>query len=307
LQQEQEIYELEGLRFRKVEYVDNQPVIDVAEDRRSGVFALLDEACLMPRSSDQTFTTTVHSKHLGSKFLTAPINRRGVKKRLLEDEAFVVLHFAGEVTYETSRFLDKNNDTIHDELLAVLAGSANPFVRSLVPVVEAEECTYGPSGGRFKSVSANFSGQLGKLMGVLQKTTSHFIRCIKPNEMQKPMVLEPVSVMTQLRYSGMCAALILMQAGFPTRVSFQELYDRYKPHMPRQLLKLKPITFCEAILVALDLDGGRDFQMGLTKVFFRPGKLAQVGAGRSSRPSLPTCSTHRVTKQTCPPVFAFSA
>lgn len=276
LQQEQEIYELEGLRFRKVEYEDNQPVIDVAEDKKTGVFALLDEACLMPRSSDQTFTTTVHSKHFGSKFLAAPVNRRGVKKRLLEDEAFVVLHFAGEVTYETARFLDKNNDTIHDELLAVLSGSKNPFVRELVPVTEAEECLYGPSGGRFKSVSANFNGQLQKLMEVLRKTTSHFIRCIKPNEQQQPMLLEPSNVMTQLRYSGMCAALVLMQAGFPTRVSFQDLYDRYKPHMPRQLLKLKPITFCEAILVALDLDGGRDFQMGLTKVFFRPGKLAQV-------------------------------
>jgi len=36
--------------------------------------------------------------------------------------------------------------------------------------------------------------------------------------------------------------------------------------MPPLIAKLKPITFCEAILVALDLDGGRDFQMGLTKV-----------------------------------------
>jgi len=276
LQQEQEIYELEGLRFRKVEFEDNQPVIDVAEDRRTGVFALLDEACLMPRATDQTFTATVHSKHLGSKFLGAPANKRGVKKRLLEDEAFVVLHFAGEVTYETARFLDKNNDTIHDELLSVLCGSASSFVQSLVPTQEAEDCSFGPSGGRFKSVSENFNRQLGKLMGVLQKTTSHFIRCIKPNEVQRPMILEPTSVMTQLRYSGMCAALVLMQAGFPTRVSFQELYDRYKPHMPRQMLGLKPITFCEAILVALDLDGGRDFQMGLTKVFFRPGKLAQM-------------------------------
>jgi myosin heavy subunit len=97
LRQEQEIYELEGLRYRKVEYEDNQPVIDVAEDRRNGVFALLDEACLMPRGNDKSFTAMVHSKHMGSRFLTAPVNRHGVKKRLLEDEAFVVLHFAGQV------------------------------------------------------------------------------------------------------------------------------------------------------------------------------------------------------------------
>lgn len=63
----------------------------------------------------------------------------------------------------------------------------------------------------------------------------------------------------------MCAALRLLQAGFPTRVSFEELHQRFKPRMPAMLQNLKPVTFCEAVLVALDLDGGRDFQMGLTK------------------------------------------
>lgn len=38
--------------------------------------------------------------------------------------------------------------------------------------------------------------------------------------------------MVQLQYSGMCAALVLMQAGFPTRVSFDELYSRYASKMP---------------------------------------------------------------------------
>jgi myosin heavy subunit len=43
--------------------------------------------------------------------------------------------------------------------------------------------------------------------------------------------------------------------------------------MPYSIAKLKPNLFCEALLVALDLHGGRDFQMGLTKVFFSSGKL----------------------------------
>jgi myosin heavy subunit len=43
--------------------------------------------------------------------------------------------------------------------------------------------------------------------------------------------------------------------------------------MPPVIASLSPMTFCEALLVALDLHGGKDFQMGLTKVFFRAGKL----------------------------------
>ena len=85
----------------------------------------------------------------------------------------------------------------------------------------------------------------------------------------------------------MCAALLLMQAGFPTRISFEDLYQRYgfvlliasrglflivadfsrySNRMPIALSRLKPTVFSEALLVALDLHGGRDFQMGLTKV-----------------------------------------
>jgi hypothetical protein len=74
-----------------------------------------------------------------------------------------------------------------------------------------------------------------------------------------------------------------MQSGFPTRCNFEDLqqrhgknriiiksdadfFNRYARFMPKAIAELKPATFCEALLVALDLHGGRDFQMGLTKV-----------------------------------------
>ena len=58
-----------------------------------------------------------------------------------------------------------------------------------------------------------------------------------------------------------------------THLSFLPSFS-YAGKMPPSIARLKPATFCEALLVALDLNGGRDFQMGLTKVFFRSGKLA---------------------------------
>lgn len=42
--------------------------------------------------------------------------------------------------------------------------------------------------------------------------------------------------------------------------------------MPPIIAELKPAQFCEALLFALDLDR-KDFQLGLTKVFFRAGKV----------------------------------
>ena len=280
LQQEQETYELEGLRFRKVEYEDNQDIIDLIDGGRYSIFSLIDEACLMPRATDKTFSEKVHTVHEREEALMVPKFSKAGGKRLKEDEAFVLRHFAGDVTYEADGFLDKNNDTIHDSLLEVLSESSSTFVTELRPNESDNEdesdAKFGPQGGRFKSVSARFSAQLKELMTTLNSTNSHFIRCIKPNQEQKPQVLDRHGVMTQLRYSGMCAALLLMQAGFPTRISFDDLYKQYAPKMPRTLQNLKPQMFCEALLVALDLHGGRDFQVGLTKVFFRPGKLGLI-------------------------------
>ena len=114
LMQEQEIYELEGLRYRKVEFEDNQALIDLIEMKRSGIFSVLDEACMMPRANDQSFSIKVHTAHSANENLSKPVFVRGSKKRLKDDEAFVIGHFAGKVTYETSGFLAKNNDTIHE-------------------------------------------------------------------------------------------------------------------------------------------------------------------------------------------------
>jgi len=180
------------------------------------------------------------------------------------------------VIYETKNFLMKNDGSLHADLEQILKVSKIKFFSSMFTANDGqdeEETKYGQTGGRFKSVGGKFQSQLTNLMTILGKTTSHFIRCIKPNGKQKPDLFVSPEVMTQLRYSGMCTALILMQAGFPTRISFEDLYERYSAKMPPAIARLKPITFCEALLVALDLNGGKDFQMGLTKVFFRSGKL----------------------------------
>ena len=40
---------------------------------------------------------------------------------------FTVLHYAGEVTYSVAHFLDKNNDTVHKDLLELGEASATPL------------------------------------------------------------------------------------------------------------------------------------------------------------------------------------
>ena len=53
--------------------------------------------------------------------------------------------------------------------------------------------------------------------------------------------------------------------------------------MPSDLLRLDPRLFCKALFKALGLND-KDFQFGMTKVFFRPGKFAEFDQLMKSDP-----------------------
>jgi myosin heavy subunit len=85
-----------------VDYVDNQEIISLVEAKRTGIFSILDEECIMPRATDKSFTAKVHTTHTANNCLEIPKITKDVKgKKLSKDEGFVVNHFAGQVTYNT--------------------------------------------------------------------------------------------------------------------------------------------------------------------------------------------------------------
>lgn len=273
LKQEQDIYRKEGIRVDPIEYLNNDDAIELIEDPKTGIFALLDEETKMPQANDKRFTTTVHDKHGKHPKFSGP--RKAPLKsnqKLKDDEAFLVRHYAGAVCYNTAFFIDKNNDALHTDMETMLAGSSVPFVKALIDSIPAEEKA-APGKLSFFSVGAKFKKQMKELMGKLLTTNAHFVRCVKPNFKQVPNFFDGVDVLQQLHCGGMLEALELMQKGFPSRTDFQSLYDQYKVLLPPKLQALSPRTFCEALIFSLG-SNANDFQFGLTKVFFRAGKYA---------------------------------
>jgi myosin-5 len=70
-------------------------------------------------------------------------------------------------------------------------------------------------------------GQLFQLMQRLESTTPHFIRCIKPNNLQSPESYEQGLVLQQLRCCGVLEVVRISRSGFPTRMSHQKFSRRY--------------------------------------------------------------------------------
>lgn len=280
--QEQEIYIREAIRWDPIEEPNNQACITMLEARGGasgvGIFALLDEQCRLPKCTFKTFTEKVLQTHKEAvshgTLSTVP---RGCG--LVNNEGFVIRHYAGQILYHTDGWIQKNNNSLHADLELVFQTAEDPFLKTLVAAtqVKAEGAAKGgkgnKSGARFSSVSAHFITQLRSLTQTLEATSSHFVRCINPNTFKQPNNFAGAHVLHQLRCSGMMEALRLMHEGFPTRCPYEDLYDRYKDIMPRSIATLDSPSFCEILLMALGLDKA-DYQLGITKVFFRAGKLA---------------------------------
>ena len=60
---EEKIYTEEGIKFDKVPYIDNQPVLDLIEKKSSGILPMIDEELMVPKGTDKTLIAKMHSKH----------------------------------------------------------------------------------------------------------------------------------------------------------------------------------------------------------------------------------------------------
>lgn len=289
LKEEQSIYEKEGLQLKRVEFTDNQDCIQLFEAKATGIFDLLDEESRLPKPSWQHFTQAVHAANKTHFRLAVPrTSKLKSHRELRDDEGFLVRHFAGAVCYETHSFIDKNNDALHASLRNLMLEANNGMLRDLFvveqqPNQQQQQQIYAYQNAsnsqttnklNFISVGTTFRSQLNDLMGKLRSTGSHFIRCVKPNSEMVAHKFEGGQILSQLHCSGMDSVLELMQQGFPSRISFNDLYEAYKRFLPAELARLDSHLFCRALFKAIGL-AERDFRFGCSKVFFRPGKFAQ--------------------------------
>ena len=284
-------YKNDGIKWVPIPYTDNANIIDIIEGKTKGIFDQLDSTCKAPKATDEMLCSALHETHAKSKILCRPKSggkNASAAKKLTDKEAFVMRHFAGEVTYAVEGWLEKNNDKLSDDYEKMFGASTKEMMAKELAKKEEEEEAGGAkkkkkgSGGQ--TVSRGFLSSLKKLMEALEATEAHFIRCIKPNNELKPNLLYGAFVLSQLKCSGTLEAVELMQRGYPSRIPYEAIYDRYAPLMGdfcKELgallngpdKELRPSQFVEAIAMAFGLTEN-DYQLGVHKIFMRSGKAA---------------------------------
>lgn len=79
-------------------------------------------------------------------------NKHFSKPRFLPN-GFTISHYAGEVTYDSANFIEKNRDFVVAELMTLLEKSPSSFVRDLLKQ-EKEQLQLAPSEKSSKKIAA---------------------------------------------------------------------------------------------------------------------------------------------------------
>ena len=231
---EQQLYSTEGVDWSYITFNDNRLCLELIEGGSGnvGILHTLDDAwggMGTIEKKDEKFMKQILDK-FGSENEGHP---HFAASKFRHDRDFTIFHYAGEVKYTVDGFVEKNMDTLSNELRELGEKSTDPVAKRVYSFSSIETGTPIASGAtarssiRGVSVGAQFRTSLQTLVLDLERTQPHYIRCIKPNPSKAAGSFLAGEVLKQLRYSGMMEAIRIRQEGYAFREAHESFYERF--------------------------------------------------------------------------------
>ncbi|KAF1778308.1 P-loop containing nucleoside triphosphate hydrolase [Phytophthora cactorum] len=292
-------YEEENISWSHITFADNQDVLNLIEGRL-GVISFLNEESLLATGTDASFASKLGAVMENNPLLETP---------RLNKCAFSVYHYAGKVTYDASGFLDKHRDAILPDIkqcmskskLKILskmftddvnASSANPTASTARGRTRSSSSKKGGHAQtRRTTVGTQFKESLSQLMEKIGLTEVHYVRCLKPNPLKSANCFAHGDIVSQLRCAGVIEAIRVSRSAYPSRMPHLECFKKFRVLLtgavPTQNKFISDSdtehikTQCEELMDKL-LPGRniQDYQVGLTRVYFREGVLEELETKR---------------------------
>jgi len=230
LKKEQEEYAREKIEWKFIDFgLDLQPTIDLIEspgdkDNQMGILGYIDEQNkLNIDRQDDKVLTQIFSKAHGS-------NKKYRSDRF-DPLIFFLGHYAGEVNYNVAGWIQKNIDPITDDSRLVCGEESKSKILTSLYAPDALEINDIRKNSKTKSnkpktIGSDYKRELQILLDKLEQTDPHFIRCIKPNEDQKPGILQNDSILHQLRCNGVLEGIRISRRGYPGRKIFKDFFNK---------------------------------------------------------------------------------
>ncbi|XP_050586459.1 myosin heavy chain, muscle isoform X23 [Bombus affinis] len=287
---EQEEYKKEGIEWVFIDFgMDLAACIELIE-KPMGILSILEEESMFPKATDKTFEEKLNNNHLGKSpnFLKPKPPKPGQQAA-----HFAIGHYAGNVPYNITGWLEKNKDPLNDTVVDQFKKSSNKLLVEIFADHPGQSGDAGGGGGAkggrgkkgggFSTVSSSYREQLNNLMTTLRATQPHFVRCIIPNEMKQPGVIDSHLVMHQLTCNGVLEGIRICRKGFPNRMVYPDFKLRYMILAPAAMAsESDPKKAAQKCFDEIGLDP-ENYRIGHKQVFFRAGVLGQMEELRDER------------------------
>ncbi|XP_060814110.1 myosin heavy chain, muscle isoform X22 [Bombus pascuorum] len=287
---EQEEYTKEGIQWEFIDFgMDLLACIELIE-KPMGILSILEEESMFPKATDKTFEEKLNNNHLGKSpnFLKPKPPKPGQQAA-----HFAIGHYAGNVPYNITGWLEKNKDPLNDTVVDQFKKSSNKLLIEIFADHPGQSGDAGGGGGAkggrgkkgggFSTVSSSYREQLNNLMTTLRATQPHFVRCIIPNEMKQPGVIDSHLVMHQLTCNGVLEGIRICRKGFPNRMVYPDFKLRYMILAPAAMAsEADPKKAAQKCFDEIGLDP-ENYRIGHKQVFFRAGVLGQMEELRDER------------------------
>lgn len=225
LKAEQEEYKLENVEWTQIEYFDNKVVVDLIENK-TGIISCLDDQQSFRNCNSETFTTSLKNmmkSHASNNSFIAPdfYQRKNADKNEFK---FGIHHYAGDVCYNTSHFLEKNTEALYGDVIRVMASSRSAFVSELF----ADHRSNEEKSKRPPTLGNQFKKHLNDLVATLKSCKPHYVRCIKPNDSKSSEFIDDSRMIHQIQYLGIVENIKVRRAGFCYRETYEDFIFRYR-------------------------------------------------------------------------------
>ncbi|XP_065215434.1 myosin heavy chain, muscle isoform X28 [Planococcus citri] len=283
---EQEEYTREGIEWAFIDFgMDLAACIELIE-KPMGILSILEEESMFPKATDKTFEEKLMNNHLGK---SPNFQKPKPPKPGVPAGHFAISHYAGVVSYNISGWLEKNKDPLNDSVVDQFKKGTNKLLIEIFADCAGQSGGGDAKGGKrtkgssFLTVSTLYREQLNNLMTTLRSTQPHFVRCIIPNELKQPGVIDSKLVMHQLTCNGVLEGIRICRKGFPNRMVYPDFKLRYMILAPAIMsAEADPKNAAAKCLQEVGLDPD-SYRIGFTKVFFRAGVLGQMEEIRDER------------------------
>jgi myosin heavy subunit len=193
-----ELYKREGITLTNafndsLDFGGNKDKIKLIQN----IFTNLDEECILPKGSDSALIYKMNKNYSTCSIYST--------NKISTHNKFTVEHFAGKIEYNINNFIKKNIDKVNTDISKYIGNIFSDNIKKM-----------GINRNKVKinSITNQFCTSLNEFLDIIKESDLHFIKCIKPNDSEKPLHFNYDMVKEQLVYNGIIQLITILKSGY---------------------------------------------------------------------------------------------